>query len=193
MKEDILVQISNKIKQKRRERNITIQELADRAGVSKGLVSQIENSRTVPSLMVLIDIVRGLDIDLNVFFKDLHTARSRQVVLIKRASEYEDFEKEDAKGFLYQRIFTQSIGKGTIDIVLLRLEPAAQRPIVVTQAYEYNYIISGQVSYRIGEEVINLEEGDSMLFDGRLPHTPTNAGQTIAEMLVIYFFESQDA
>nr|WP_227256257.1 helix-turn-helix transcriptional regulator [Pedobacter sp. MR2016-19] len=51
---------------------ITVQELADKAEVSKGLISQIENSRTIPSLMVLMDIIKSLEIDLNSFFKDIN-------------------------------------------------------------------------------------------------------------------------
>jgi transcriptional regulator with XRE-family HTH domain len=59
MEDDVLIQISNRIKDTRREKNITVQELASRANVSKGLISQIENSRTIPSLIVLIDIIKG--------------------------------------------------------------------------------------------------------------------------------------
>lgn len=44
MKADIIVQISNRIKEIRREKDITVQELADKANVSKGLISQIENT-----------------------------------------------------------------------------------------------------------------------------------------------------
>ena len=75
MEEDILIQISNRIKERRREKNITVQELAQRANVSKGLISQIENSRTIPSLMVLIEIVKALEIDLNDFFKSIFMKR----------------------------------------------------------------------------------------------------------------------
>lgn len=193
MKEDTLVQISNKIKDKRREQNITVQELADRAKVSKGLISQIENSRTIPSLIVLIDIIKALNIDLNVFFRDFRNQDDHQVVIVKKASEYERFEKEDAEGFVYQRIFTQSVNKGTVDIVMLELEPNAKRPMVETEAYEYKYIIKGDVSYTIDNKVYELSAGDSLLFDGRIPHTPTNAGEDKAMMLVIYFFEGNEA
>ena len=64
MQEDILIQISNRIKEIRKKKNITVQELADKADVSKGLISQIENNRTVPSLPVLMSIVRSLNLDL---------------------------------------------------------------------------------------------------------------------------------
>lgn len=191
MEEDILIQISNRIKERRREKNITVQELAIRANVSKGLISQIENSRTIPSLMVLIEIIKALEIDLNEFFKDIRSKTDELPILVKRKSEYEHFEKEYATGFHYQRIFTKSINPSTIDIVILELEPNANRPLVETDAFEYKYILSGEVEYQFNEDKISLGQGDSMLFDGRIPHTPKNLGTTTAIMLVIYFFEEK--
>ncbi len=193
MEEDIIIQISNHIKEKRREKNITVQELATRANVSKGLISQIENSRTVPSLIVLIDIIKALDIDLNIFFKDIHTKTNQQLILVKRKNEYEHFEKEHAEGFHYQRIFTQYISQSTVDIVILELEPDAKRPLVETEAYEYKYILAGEIEYQFNDETITLSKGDSILFDGRIPHTPRNLGSDVATTLVIYFFEEKKA
>jgi transcriptional regulator with XRE-family HTH domain len=191
MEEDILIQISNRIKERRREKNITVQELALRANVSKGLISQIENSRTIPSLIVLIDIIKALEIDLNEFFKDMRSKSDHPPVLVKRKHEYDHFEKEHADGFHYQRIFTQSISKSTVDIVILELEPDASRPLVETEAFEYKYILSGQIAYQFNDDTITLNQGDSMLFDGRISHTPKNMGDTKASMLVIYFFEEK--
>jgi transcriptional regulator with XRE-family HTH domain len=191
MEEDILIQISNRIKERRREKNITVQELATRADVSKGLISQIENSRTIPSLLVLIEIIKALEIDLNEFFKDIRNKANDYPILVKRKSDYECFEKEHATGFHYQRIFTQSINHSTVDIVILELEPDASRPLVETEAFEYKYVLAGEVEYQFNKEKIILGQGDSVLFDGRLPHTPRNLGTTTASMLVIYFFEEK--
>ncbi len=191
MEEDTLLQISNRIKERRREKNITVHELALRANVSKGLISQIENSRTIPSLIVLIDIIKALEIDLNDFFKDIRSKNTHLPVLVKYKHEYEHFEKEHADGFLYQRVFTQSISKSTIDIVILELEPNAIRPLVQTDAFEYKYILSGKIEYQFNGESMRLSQGDSVLFDGRIPHTPKNLGNTTASMLVIYFFEEK--
>ena len=71
MQDDILIQISNKIKESRKAQKKTVQELATEAQVSKGLISQIENNRTVPSLHVLMNIVLALNIDLKDFFEDI--------------------------------------------------------------------------------------------------------------------------
>ena len=191
MEDDILIQISNRIKERRREKNITVQELASLANVSKGLISQIENSRTIPSLIVLIDIIKALEIDLNEFFKDIHTKSKLSPILIKRKDEYEHFEKEHANGFHYQRILTRFINHSTVDIVILNLEPNATRPLVETDAFEYKYILAGEIEYQFNEEKIRLSQGDSILFDGRIPHTPVNLGSQTASMLVVYFFEEK--
>ncbi|MBB2149351.1 helix-turn-helix domain-containing protein [Pedobacter gandavensis] len=193
MEEDVILKISYRIKEIRKERGITIQELADRAGVSKGLISQIENNRTVPSLMVLIDIIKSLDVDLNQFFKDISDSANKAPVVVKRKSEYESFEKEQALGFLYKRILTKSIKNATVDIVLLELEPNASRPMVRTEAFEYKYILAGNVKYHFEDQDIELSAGDSLLFDGRLAHTPTNVGTDKAIMLILYFFEEVKA
>lgn len=189
MKEDILIQIGMQIKERRKNKGITIQELAEKVSVSKGLISQIENNRVLPSVIVLIDIIKALEVDLNVFFKDIGRDNSSKTILIKRRNEYSPFEKEQAVGFLYHRVFTRNIEKSTVDIVVLELEPNAQRPMVETDAFEYKYVLSGEIEYQFEHETIFLSAGDSMLFDGRIPHTPKNIGAYTAVILVIYFFE----
>jgi transcriptional regulator with XRE-family HTH domain len=189
MQKDVILQISNKIREKRKERDITIQELADKAGVTKGFISQIENNRTVPSLAVLLSIIKSLNIDLNAFFDELQGENGEtENVVVRKKEQYQDFQKENAKGFLYQRIFSTSVQDRHIDIVLLRLQKNSRRAMVRTDAFEYKYVISGQVEYTIGEAKHLLQAGDSIYFDAREPHNPKNIGEEDAVMLVIYFF-----
>ncbi|WP_293906267.1 helix-turn-helix domain-containing protein [Sphingobacterium sp. UBA5670] len=191
MEDNTIFKISNKIKGIRKEKGITIQEVADRAGVSKGLISQIENNRTIPSLLVLINIINALNVDLNEFFKDFNSELDSGPIVVRKKDSYSPFEKESAIGFHYKRIFTSAMDSATMDIVLLELLPDAQRPMVETEAYEYKYIISGQVEYVFSDQTIRLEEGDSIFFNGRLSHTPRNVGKEKAVMLIVYFFENK--
>ena len=192
MKEDILIQIAAQIKERRKNKGITVQELAEKARVSKGMISQIENNRVIPSLIVLIGIIRSLDVDLNLFFKEIDKNSSSKTILVKRKNEYTYFEKEQAIGFRYHRVFTKNIEKSTVDIILLELEPNSQRPMVQTDAFEYKYVLSGEIEYQFEHENILLNAGDSLLFDGRIPHSPRNIGASTAVILVIYFFEEPD-
>lgn len=189
MEDYILIQISNKIKNLRKSKNFTVQELADKAGVSKGLISQIENSRTIPSLLVLIQIIKALEIDFTEFFSDLSMNEKGLNILVKRKEDYTFFEKETSEGYSYYRIFTKSFANTTIDIVLLEVMPGATRDYVTTDAYEYKFMVSGSITYDFKSQRILLNEGDSILFDGNIAHNPINEGVVPAKMLVIYFFK----
>ena len=189
MQEDILIQISNRLKEIRKEKNVTLQSLAEAAGVTKGLISQIENSRSVPSLVVLLNLIKALDLDLNVFFREINFQQDRNAVLIRRRKEYQLFEKENASGYIYQRITSFMLEKFHVDIVHLTILPGAQREMAVTDALEFKFVIKGQCQYKIGEEQYDLEEGDSIYFDARQLHTPLNEGSEPCEMIVVYFFE----
>lgn len=189
MQEDILIQISSKIKEARKGKNITVQQFANKVKVSKGLISQIENNRTIPSLPVLMNIVQSLEMDLTEFFKDIPSGNNEEKVSIKRSGDYQHFQKEAAKGFNYKRILTPTVNGNPIDIVLLELEKGAKRnQIVKTDAYEYKYIISGKAEYQIEDEKYILEAGDSIFFDGRLGHKPSNIHNAKTLILVVYFF-----
>lgn len=189
MEQEVIVQISNKLKSIRKEKNLTLQEVADKAGVTKGLISQIENSRTIPSLLVLIQIVKALEIGLDEFFNDLNFYGKEGKIIVQRKEDYQKFEKEGT-GYEYFRIFSKKINACTLDIVLLEIQPGAVRDFVQTDAFEYKYVISGTVKYIFRDQEMLLREGDSMLFDGRIEHNPVNAGNETAKMLVVYFFES---
>lgn len=193
MQEDVLIQISNQIKEKRKTKGITIQELADKAKVSKGLISQIENNRTIPSLPVLMNIINSLSIDVPDFFNTIKSDHTSSKIQIKRQADYQPFEKEHAPGFIYHRIMARNIRNLPVDIVLLELEPGANRSFMVrTDAYEYKYVIKGKVEYHINGKKYLLNTGDSLFFDGRQEHKPYNPGKKNALVLIVYFFLGKD-
>lgn len=186
MQEDILVQITAKLKDIRKEKNFTLQELAEAAGVTKGMLSQVENNRTIPSLTVFLSIIKSLNVDINHFFQDFTTGEKK--VIFKKKSDFKPFEKENRIGFHYQRIFSSTVDDYHLDFVLLTLQPDAQSSYVETDAYEFKYLISGNIVYSIGEDNYEMEAGDAIFFDATVPHNPKNIGETEAQLLVIYIF-----
>ncbi len=185
----LLSGIGKKIREHRLELGLTVSEVADRAGVSKGLISKVENGRTVPSLPVLISIVKGLQVNMDQFFNGLHFDPPKLCIHMK-ADSYQKIEKEvESKGFDYHSIYSKSMQSNSVEFVMLSVEPNSQREKVITDAWEFKYLISGKVDYVVGDETYVLEAGDSILFDARVPHVPVNKYKERAVMLVIYFFE----
>jgi len=189
MNEELILLLGDKIKTKRTQKNITLEQLAGKAGVSKGLISQIENNRTVPSLPVLFNIIHSLDEDLKTFFEDMHDSINKGNVLIIRKGQEKLFEKEPVKGFSYKRILTRSIATQAADVVLLELKKnAGRKQMITTDAFECKYILKGKVEYQVEKEIFELEEGDTLFFDGRARHRLRNIGPAEAVILVIYLF-----
>jgi transcriptional regulator with XRE-family HTH domain len=189
MQEDIIAQITTKLKDIRKEKNLTLHELAEIVGVTKGMLSQVENNRTIPSLTVFLNIIKSLQIDINDFFTGFTTDTGSKV-LFKKAIQYQPFQKENSAGFHYQRIMSSTVDEYHIDFVLLTLQPDAEREMVRTDAYEFKYLLKGKVEYFIGEESYIMEAGDSIYFDATEPHTPKNIGGTDAQLIVLYIFKS---
>ena len=189
MNEELLLLIGDKIKAKRTQKNITLEQLAQKAGVSKGLISQIENNRTVPSLPVLFNLIHSLDTDLKTFFEDMHDSFSNGHLLIIRKGQEKMFEKEPVKGFIYKRILTRSVVSQATDIVLLELKKnAARKQLISTDAFECKYVMKGKIEYQVEKEIFTLDAGDTLFFDGRAKHRLKNIGDTEALILAIYLF-----
>lgn len=189
MNEELLLLLGDKIKTKRTQKNITLEQLAKKAGVSKGLISQIENNRTVPSLPVLFNIIHSLEENLRSFFEDMQDSFSKNHLLVVRKGQERLFTKEPVRGFSYKRILTRSIATQATDVVLLELKrKAGRRQMIRTDAFECKYVLKGSVEYHIEKETIRLNEGDTLFFDGRAPHRLRNIGDGVATLLVFYFF-----
>jgi transcriptional regulator with XRE-family HTH domain len=181
---EIVVKIGQKIKATRLEKGMTIQNLCDRTALSKGLISKIENSRTVPSMPVFISLIQALGITLKEFFEDLTYLPGKDYIHIK-ARDYKIINKEDRPGFHYLHIFSHSITNCNMETVILTLEPKSKKQPTVTDGLEYKYMLSGNCEYYINEEKILLEQGDSLFFDASKPHFPINNSKQKVSMLVV--------
>lgn len=186
--ESYLIGIGKRIKEIRKANKRTINDIAMKAGVTSGLISRIENGRTIPSLPVFLKIVGALEMDVPDFFEGIPKGDGNNF-LVSRKEERTLLEKEDdAIGFSYHYIFGNQLNSVGFETVLLKIEPNSHREKVVTDAFELKYILSGECHYTIGEREVLLREGDTIFFDGRIPHVPVNRGQKAAHMLVVYFF-----
>lgn len=186
--DDFLIGIGKRIKAIRKNNGITISNLANNAGVSNGLISRIENGRTIPSLPVLLELISALDVDASNFFEGVEKKAGAKFVHIKDEDK-QFLEKEiEAQGFTYFQIFGKSLNAVGFEAVILTVSPDSEREKVITDAWEFKYILSGKCVYIIDDEEIEVNKGDSLYFNGRLPHVPINRFDADCTMLVLYFY-----
>ena len=189
MDNNILLLIGRRLKDIRIQKKIKLIELAIKAKISKGLLSQIENNRTIPSLPVLIQIINALEVDYSGFFKEIENQSSAPLIY-KKKEDYSRIEKEDAVGFEYFSILTENVGNVSFQFNILELKPDAQRDKVTTDGYTYLLMLQGEVKYILGENTYILSEGDSLFFNGNIPHVPHNYANTTAKIFVLYILSA---
>jgi transcriptional regulator with XRE-family HTH domain len=163
-----------KIRAVRERRGRTLRELAEAAGVSESLVSQIERNRVSPAIDTLLALADALDLDLEYLFEDYRRDRSVQVV---RQSERTAFTKP---GVLYERL-AQLEGQGQSGIEAYRI---TLQPRSTTQGREYGHpgwelgiVEEGRGKLTVGNADYPLETGDSVSFRAESPHTLANEGE----------------
>src|SRR5208337_3296516 len=112
-------QFGDKIREVRERRNLTMREVAGKAGLSESLISQIERNRVSPALDTLLSIVEILDIDLEYLFADFK--KDRTVNIVREG----DRKKTVIQGTVYEQL-SHTMGPGEengIEAFLLEIRP----------------------------------------------------------------------
>lgn len=150
--------IGHKIKLLRVAKNLTQEELADRAELSKGFISQVERNLTSPSIATLVDILQCLGTNLKDFFND---EVDEQIVF--RQEDY--FEKTDEE--LGNRIewIIPNAQKNEMEPIRLTLTPnGSTYPDLPHEGEEFGYVLSGSILIHIGNQLHKAKKGESFYF-----------------------------
>jgi transcriptional regulator with XRE-family HTH domain len=162
-----------KIRTVRERRSLTLREVAEQAGVSESLVSQIERNRVSPAIDTLLALADVLDLDLEYLFSDYRRERAVRII---RKEERSAFTRP---GTLYERLaYLEGPGQEGIEAYAITLEPGAK-----TGGKEYGHpgwelgiVQEGQAELTVGNQTHRLLPGDSASFMAKSPHVLANTG-----------------
>ena len=191
MKVDRLSLIGSRIKEIRTEKKMTLRALAKRSNLSPGLISKIENFRTMPSLSVLIDIANSLQIDVGELVKNINAEDELPYLLIKKESQKSEI-RADSPELFYNFILSQNINGNSIRVNLVTIPGLVYRKPIATHAYELIYAVKGEITYIIGEDVCIMAEGDTLYFDGRIAHSVHNQALTPCILFKVYLSQTAE-
>ncbi|MBU4200102.1 MAG: XRE family transcriptional regulator [Verrucomicrobia bacterium] len=183
-----LMDIALNIKKLRHSRGMTLDTLAGMAGVTKGYLSQLEHFRTHPSLPVLYKLADAFKVHPSVL---LASRQERMAYVVTRQGEGVRIEREfPESGFIYKALARPKHSK-IMEPFLLEMPPHSTRKDVTTNGDEYVYILEGHIRFYLGDELVELKAGDSLYFEGRIPHHPENPANQKAILLVIYALKEE--
>ena len=150
--------IGNRLKDLRVLKGLTQEELADRAELSKGFISQVERNLTSPSIATLMDILQCLGLTIGEFFNE---EPEEQIVF----GHQDYFEKVDNELNNTIKWIIPNAQKHIMEPILLTHQAAGSTyPDNPHEGEEFGYVLSGSISIHLGNRIYRAKKGESFYF-----------------------------
>jgi transcriptional regulator with XRE-family HTH domain len=170
--------IGARLKDLRTQNALTQQELADRAELTKGFISQIERNLTSPSISTLTDILQCLGSSLPEFFTD---DAPEQIVF--RQDDY--FTKEDTELKHQIEWLVPNAQKNSMEPIRITLKPGGRSALEKPHAgEEFGYVLEGSIRITLGKRTYGVQKGETFYFSAARDHV-IEAGKRGAILLWI--------
>jgi len=164
--------IGNVIRELRLKDNLTIAEVAAQAGISRGMVSKIENGQVSTSLETLSKIAQALGVSLAHLFRH-YNMPSGGAQLVKNGAGMEVVRRGTRRGHTYHLLAYDQGPRKAFEPFLITMDDASEVfPTFEHPGTEFIYMLKGKIEYRHGQQTYVLEPGDSLTFRGDIPHGP---------------------
>lgn len=170
------MELANKLRLARKEVPLTMQHVADQAGLSVGFISQVERGITVPSLGSLVSIAKVLGKPVS-FFLENESIGSE----LTRRGDRQSFEVAEGS-VSYERLST-SFQNSKLHSVIIHEPPGHRMEPISHDGEELIFILQGEMSVEIEGEITLLRQGDSMHFDSTRIHAIWNHGVETTSVL----------
>ncbi|BCJ95590.1 transcriptional regulator [Anaerocolumna cellulosilytica] len=173
------MKIGEKLKELRVQKSLTQEELADRAELSKGFISQLERDLTSPSIATLVDILQCLGTNLEEFF----TNTSPEQVVFKKTDYFEKYDNELKNKIKW---IIPNAQKNMLEPILLTLDPGGSTyPDNPHEGEEFGYILNGSINLHLGNKIYKAKKGESFYFKAGKEHYITASDKQGATLLWI--------
>ena len=164
-------QIGPMLRQRRKELNLTLAQVAGNAGIATGFLSEIERDQASPSVATLIRLCEVLGISVGSLFI------SNQPLLVRAGSR----EKMRYGGQMITYELLTSRTANQMAAVLGALQPGGMSGVeqhVLDAEEEFVLVLQGEIVMQIGDQSYHLYEGDALTFDPRQKHRYLNPSPT---------------
>ena len=167
--------IGEKLKELRIQRNLTQEELADRCELSKGFISQVERDLASPSIATLTDMLECLGSSLKEFF----SGDSAEKVVYAPQDMFEKEEEDKKITWL-----VPDAQRNSMEPILLELSPGGKSPVLPPlESEEFGYVLRGQVTLVAGKRSYTVKKGDSFCLRPSATHYLENVSARPAAVL----------
>ncbi len=178
--------ITRNIKDLRMKKKMSLEELAQLTGLTRGYLSKIERSHRAPPLSTLNKIAATLGVELNFFLQEeTEKVIDSKIIIVRRNGGKKVVTKGTLYGYEYEAIAHNKPGKN--------MEPFIIRPtsgkegIFKHEGEEFMYVLEGTHEFKYDGKKYVMKKGDSVYFDSGVPHSGRSLGGKKAKVLAIIY------
>ena len=184
--------VGSKIKGLRETKNLSIEEIAERSGLTVEQINSIENDVNLPSLGPLIKIARALGVRLGTFMDDndaLGPVVTRAKDREKDSSiSFSNGATDARKHMEYHPLAQQKAGRHMEPFVIdINPEENPNFQLTAHEGEEFIYVMQGEVEIEYGKDKYLLTEGDSIFYDSIVKHHVHGAPGKSAKILAVVY------
>jgi len=179
-------QIAERIRQIRKTKGMTLEQLGGKTGISRGMLSRLETNRSSPPIATLAKIAHGLEVPIGLFFVESGSTTEQKYTVTRSNKRKQVVRRGSDIGFTYYSFKKPQI-LYLIEAFVMKHPPFNKKLKVLFDhpGEEFILVLKGAIELVYGEEIIRLETGDAIHFDPSIPHRAQNAGNIEAECIVV--------
>jgi transcriptional regulator with XRE-family HTH domain len=164
--------IAERVREFRLRHGWTVGKLAEACGLSKGMLSKIENAQTSPSLATLARLSDALSVPVTALFRGL--SEEQDVIFVKAGGGLDIQHRHSELGQRYQTLGTMRAPNDSLEPMLVTLTERTGEafPLYQHAGTELIFMITGRMEYLYGGSRYLLEPGDTLQFLGEVAHGP---------------------
>jgi transcriptional regulator with XRE-family HTH domain len=172
--------LGSQLREIRRVKKITLQQLAEQIGKSVGHLSQVERNISQPSLRVLQDISKAIGVQIGYFFQTSEAIPPEEEGIIVRKNVRKRLNYGNG---VVDYLLSPNL-RGSIELMLCEFDHGyvSGEPIS-HEGEEAGVVVQGTFDIWIGDKHFRLSEGDSFTFQSTTPHRFGNNGREQAKVL----------
>lgn len=166
----------------RRRAGLTLDALETRTGLTKSYLSKIERGLSNPSIAVALQIAEALNTDVGQLFSE---RGDDSTMAVQRSSEHAIADTSTTTA-VYTPIAAHMIKKSMQPFIM---HPTTEQGSTFMEhpGEEFLHVQSGTVEVTIPDQVIYLDQGDSLYFDSSTPHRVRSTSTPRAVLLVVVY------
>jgi transcriptional regulator with XRE-family HTH domain len=175
-----ILDIGTKIRTIRNRKKITIAQLCEGTGLSKGFISNVENNNSSPSINTLNTIAAFLGVPL-------------PYLLLEKKQHMKVVKKENRTNTTFNELKIEHLtSRGGLRTMIVEFPPGASmgKPNA-HEGEECHLVLEGKILAEQGEDMVIAEEGDSFSWNASVPHFVKNIGEEKAVVLISIYSDTE--